>query len=56
MRTFALPKSGGGGTNPLEPPTFESGGGAARAPPCPPFSYALGFYYIAIVFYKETLP
>ena len=36
IRTFALPKSGGGGTNPLvPPPTFESGGGG-HVPPCPP--------------------
>ena len=32
IRTFALPKSGGG-TNPLVPPTFESGG---HEPPPPP--------------------
>ena len=39
LRTFALPKSGGGGaqTHLCPPPTFESG--EARAPP--PFSYAL---------------
>ena len=41
IRTFALPKSGGGGTNPLvPPPTFESGEARAPLPPSP-FSYAL---------------
>ena len=54
-RTFALPKSGGGGgTNPLVPPTFESREASA---PLPPFSYALAFYetYLHITALRDTV-
>ena len=34
LEHLLCPKVGGGGTNPLVPPTFESGGGLV--PPCPP--------------------
>ena len=40
LEHLLCPKVGGGGTNPLVPPTFESGGGGL----VPPFSYALGIY------------
>ena len=44
----------GGGTNPLVPPTFESG--EARAPPPlpPPFSYALEYIIVRCICFKRV--
>ena len=49
IRTFALPKSGGGATNPLvtPPPPFFERGTCPPPPPFPAFSYALAFVCLA---------
>ena len=45
IRTFALPKSGGGGTNPLvPPPPLLKVGGGGTCPPCPPSPTPLSIY------------
>ena len=59
LEHLICPKVGGGGSNPLVPPLLKVRG---HKPPLPPFSYALGTYYSAIMMHgswkgkKESNP